>query len=231
MKKLIFIVVLLSLFGCSQNYKIIKDKVYSNSNFWGAERITFLNDNHFHYFSISDDEEKTVGNGTYLFSNDSLYLIFDITPKDQALNHYKIDSILSDRDSVDFDINFKYGESDFAIKEGIISVFNTKNVNIKTYTCDENGHINLKFKKSNKNLLLKTSYSQKNQSNNYYRTSFNLVPNMNYNITIHTIGHYGENYYDGETIGYKIISIVDESMELLSPWGRKAKFKIWERKK
>ena len=54
---------------------------------------------------------------------------------------------------------------------------------------------------------------------------------MNYNITIHTIGHYGENYYDGETIGYKIISIVDESMELLSPWGRKAKFKIWERKK
>lgn len=213
MKKILLILILLILSGCIDNIRYFKGKYYYSDGF-SNETITFDDSTHFHYFSISDDGSKTIGKGIYKILSDTLQLKFEINENERPFCYNKIDSTPSNDDQITLDINFKNSYTQKAISFGILSIFSSDGVKIKTDTCDSNGHIYIKLNKSNEELEFNTSFMQKPQHYLYYKTSFHLKLNKNYNISIYSVSHGGGNYYDSETINFKLKYISEKRIEL-----------------
>ena len=215
MRTTLFILIILFLSGCSSNIRYLKGNFYHDYNGFGGETITFDDSSHFHYLSITDDlASRCIGEGTYKIFNDTLQLNFDINKYDKPFNYIKIDSINTDSSFIYFDIYFRDSYTLKPIQFGIVTIFNSNNSISISDTADINGHCFLKLSKLDEILLIQTSFIKNSKSNHYYKTIFKLETNRNYKISIFSISHEDGNYYDGETINYKIEYLSKKSFEI-----------------
>ena len=223
MKKVILLIFLLTLFGCSEPIRYLKGEYHYSYSPFGGESFVFDDSSHFHYYYGSDGGDQIIGEGTYYISDDILQLNFYINKYDRPVIYYKLDSSITINDEIVLNIYMKDSYTQKPISSGSVSIYNSKKLLLRSDSCDSNGYIIIKLSESSDSLTLKTGFRGRHDRGYYYKQSINIKADKSYNIIFFTVKHdeSGGNYYDGETVNYKIKYMSKEYFEVISNYNDK----------